>query len=84
MSKDELRTTILDTLTEIAPNVDLDKIQDEINFRDQFDFDSLDFLRFVTALNERLQVRIDEADYPRLSSLKGCLDYLNETRPTAA
>jgi hypothetical protein len=36
----------------------------------------------VTALNERLQVRIDEADYPRLSSLKGCIDYLDDISPT--
>ncbi len=84
MAHDELRATILGTLTEIAPNIDAEKLQDDINFRDQFDFDSLDFLRFVTALNERLQVSIDEADYPRLSSLNGCIDYLGETRPSTA
>ena len=78
MSHDDVRTTILSTLSEIAPNVDVETIQDEIVFRDQFDFDSLDFLRFVTALDQRLQIRVDEADYPRLSSLKGCIDYLDD------
>jgi acyl carrier protein len=84
MTAIDRRPIILEILAKIAPNIEIDQIQDEVNFRDQFDFDSLDFLRFVTALDERLEADIGETDYPRLSSLKGCLDYFDEkTREVA-
>ncbi|NJO39069.1 MAG: acyl carrier protein [Rhizobiales bacterium] len=84
MTPIDRRPIILQILAEIAPDIELDQIRDEVNFRDQFDFDSLDFLRFVTALDRRFGATIGETDYPRLSSLKGCLNYYDEkTRDVA-
>jgi acyl carrier protein len=45
-------------------------------FRDQFDFDSVDFMNFAIALQERLQVTIPEKDFPQLASLVGCIAYV--------
>ncbi|MBZ5703592.1 MAG: hypothetical protein LAN84_17305, partial [Acidobacteriia bacterium] len=44
--------------------------------RDQLDIDSMDLLNFVIALHQELHVEIPEADYPKLATLQGCVDYL--------
>ena len=76
MAATELRTVVLELLGEIAPEAREVEIRPEVNFREQFDFDSLDFLNFATGLRERLGVEIPEVDYPKLSSLDGCVAYL--------
>lgn len=70
---------ILATLTAIAPEVDGVSLDPDRAFRDQIELDSVDFLNFVLALEQRLGRRIPEIHYPRLSSLQGCLDYLDAT-----
>ena len=81
--KAELHRMTLDVLHEIAPESRTVEIEPRINFREQFDFDSLDFMRFALALKERCGVEIPEVDYPKLSSLDGCVAYLT-TRLAAA
>ena len=76
MTDDEIKTAVMGVLTRVAPDVEPDTLEPELNFRDQFDFDSVDFLRFALGLNEVLGVEIPEYDYPKLSSLRGCIDYL--------
>ncbi len=74
--RDALAQLILDTLTAVAPDVDPGALVSDVVFRDQFEIDSVDFLNFVLALEKRLDRRIPETDFPKLSSLKGCLEYL--------
>lgn len=76
LTRDEIRTTVLRALGEIAPEADLAAIKPDVSFRDQLDIDSMDFLNFVIAVHEALHVEIPEADYPRMSSLNGCVEYL--------
>ncbi len=73
---DELTQLILATLTTIAPEADPDRLDPVRAFRDQIELDSVDFLNFVLTLEKRLERHIPEIHYPRLSSLKGCLEYL--------
>ena len=75
-SEHELRATILDALLSVAPDVDAAALDPARKFREQFDFDSMDYLSFATALHARLGVDVPEADYPKLSSLDGCVEYL--------
>lgn len=63
-------------LFEVAPDLEDEIIDPEIPFRDQFDFDSMDFLNFVIGIHETTGVEIPEADYPQLTSLKDCVSYL--------
>lgn len=77
MDANEVRAVVLDVLGTVAPEAREVEIRPEINFREQFEFDSLDFLNFVTGLHQRLGVEIAEADYPKLSSLDGCIAYLS-------
>ena len=76
MTPDELRATVLRTLGEIAPEADPATLKPDVAFRDQLDLDSMDLLNFVVALHDALRVEIPEADYPRLATLDGCIDYL--------
>jgi len=76
MNDDRLRTMVLDALTEVAPDIEARSVEPGSRFRDQFDFDSMDFLNFVIALHQRSGLDIPEADYPALSDLDGCVAYL--------
>jgi len=73
-----IRDRVLEVLKQIAPEADLPGIDPAASFRDQFDIDSIDFLNFVVGLEEAFDVRIDDATYPRFSSLDGCVAYLAE------
>jgi acyl carrier protein len=77
MTKDEIRGTVLRILGEIAPEADLNHLKPDVNFRDQLDIDSMDFLNFVIALDEELHVTIPESEYPRLLSLDGAVGFLS-------
>ncbi len=75
MNESELRQQILTSLSKVAPDADPSALDQDVNFRDQFELDSVDFLGFVLDLEQRLGSRIPEMDYPKLSSMKGCLRY---------
>ena len=74
MTRDEIRATVLRILGEIAPEADLTQLKPDVSFRDQLDIDSMDFLNFVIALDEELDVRIPESDYSKLSTLDACIE----------
>jgi len=82
MTRDEIRATVLRILGEIAPEADLTRLKPDVSFRDQLDIDSMDFLNFVIALDEELDVRIPESDYQKLSNLDACVEFLS-SRNTA-
>ncbi len=76
MTKDEIRATVLRVLGEIAPEADLSTIRPDVGFREQLDLDSMDVLNFVLAIHQALQIEIPEAEYPKLATLKSCVEYL--------
>ena len=78
MTKEQLQAKVLQILGTIAPDVELDSIKPAVEFRDQFDFDSMDFLNFAIALHKEFKVDIPETDYARLGTLNGCISYLQE------
>jgi acyl carrier protein len=76
MTKDEIRSITLEVLGQIAPDADLENLDPAKSFRDQFEFDSVDYLNFVLTLEKRLEIKIPEIECPRLASLDGCIAYL--------
>lgn len=76
MTPDHIRTTVLRLLGAIAPEADLEALPPDESLRDWLDLDSMDFLNFVTAIDKELGVEIPEADYARLATLDGCIEYL--------
>ena len=75
-NRDEIRATVLRVLGDIAPEADLGRIRPGVSFRDQLDLDSMDFLNFVIGVHHALGVDIPEADYLKLETLAGGIDYL--------
>ena len=76
MNRDQLATRVLELVTEIAPDVDPASVIAGIDFRDQFDFDSMDTLNFAIALHRELGVDVPETEYSQLASLDKCVAYL--------
>ena len=76
MNREELARRVLELVTEIAPDVDAATVIPAIDFRDQFDFDSMDTLNFAIALHRELGIEVPETEYARLASLDKCLEYL--------
>ena len=76
LTDDQITKVALDIIGTIAPEADIENLDPAVRLRDQFDFDSVDFMNFAVALQEQLKVDIPEADYPKLATLKGCIAYL--------
>jgi acyl carrier protein len=77
MTHDEWKALVLRHLLKVAPDVSADELDPVVNFRDQFDFDSMDFLNFIISMCKELKIEIPEVDYPQLRCLDGCVDYLS-------
>jgi acyl carrier protein len=77
MNPNELARRVLGLVTEIAPDVDAATVMPGVDFRDQFDFDSMDTLNFAIALQRELGVDVPETDYSQLASLDKCVAYLS-------
>jgi acyl carrier protein len=78
MSRDEIQTRLTEILATIAPEMEPAALDPTLDLREQLDIDSMDLLNFITAVHKQLGVNIPEADYPRLTSLAACVDYVTE------
>jgi acyl carrier protein len=78
MTRDEIKNTVLRILGGIAREADVTQIKPQVSFRDQLGINSMDFLNFATGLNKGLGVEVPEADYPKVASLNGCVEYVME------
>jgi acyl carrier protein len=76
MNPDPFAQQVRAALYAIAPDIEGEPIDPDVPFRDQFEFDSMDFLRFIMELHRLTGVDIPESDYPRLQALKSGTDYL--------
>ncbi|MFB8829980.1 acyl carrier protein [Azotobacter sp. CWF10] len=76
MDEAVIRRQVLEALQGVAPEVDPATLRGDRPLRDEVDLDSMDWLRFLAALHQRLGVNIPEADYQRLGSLDALLAYL--------
>ena len=76
MNASELRSTVIEILQSIAPELDEALLRDNRPLRLQVDLDSMDWLNFLVSLHERFGVNIPESDYAGLVSLNDVVDYL--------
>ena len=75
-SEDDIKKLALELIAGIAPEADITNLDPADRLRNQFDFDSVDFMNFAVGLEEQLNVKITEEDYPKLATLNGCIEYL--------
>jgi len=76
MNDTELQSTLRRILADITSDSEANIIKADVRIRDQLDLDSMDFLNFLIAVNEELNVDIPEADYPKLRTLNDISSYL--------
>tara|TARA_B100000614_G_scaffold240990_1_gene241793 strand:- start:764 stop:1012 length:249 start_codon:yes stop_codon:yes gene_type:complete len=76
MTEQEIRDAVLESLSGVAPELDLSEVEDDTDLRNDLDLDSMDFLNFVIAVSERLGVDVPEADYGKMDTLAKCVEYL--------
>ncbi len=78
MTEAEIRATIINGLTQIAPEADFEEFSPTENIREELDIDSFDFLNFLIGLDDKLGVEIPESDYEKLVSMNDLISYLSE------
>ena len=83
MTVDEIRSTALELLSEIAPELDTATLAGDVPLRDQVDLDSMDFLNYLISIHTALAVEIPEGDYDRLATLDGLVSYVDEALRSA-
>jgi len=76
MTRDEIRDVILEIIEDIDEDADFDSLNADKPLRDQLDLDSMDFLDIVMELRKRYKLQIPEEEYPELSTLNSCVNYL--------
>ena len=75
MQPDDVLAMAAEVLSGIAPEADLSALAEDEDMREALDLDSMDFLNFVTGLQQRSGVAIPDADAPRLATLRGLKAY---------
>ncbi len=53
MNAEEAKTAVFAALREIAPEADASVIEPDVEFREQLDIDSMDFLNLIIGIHER-------------------------------
>jgi acyl carrier protein len=76
MTRDEIKKVILEIIEDIDEDADFDSLNPDEPLRDQLDLDSMDFLDIVMELRKRYKLQIPEEEYPELSTLNSCVNYL--------
>ena len=76
MTTQQIRSTLLACLSDVAPEIDADEIEDGMDLRDELDLDSMDILRWVQGINRALGVEIPEEDYGKIATLGDAVDYV--------
>lgn len=78
MTPTQIRCEVFAALQGVAPEVEPASLRSNRPLRDEVDLDSMDWLRFLAALHQRLGVNIPESDYQQLTSIDVLLAYLEQ------
>ncbi|RTL85731.1 MAG: acyl carrier protein [Hyphomicrobiales bacterium] len=76
MTSDEIRSLLLQLISDIAPEADPSSVADGADIREAFDLDSMDFANLVVAIHKRTGVNIPEVDYRKLFTIGGAIAYV--------
>ncbi|MEK8095529.1 acyl carrier protein [Methylocystis sp. IM3] len=78
MTSDEIRSLLLQLISDIAPEADPSSVADDADIREAFDLDSMDFANLVVAIHKRTGVNIPEVDYRKLFTIGGAIAYVEK------
>ena len=78
MDEAAIRAEVLQALKTVAPEIDPATLRGDRVLREEVDLDSMDWLRFLALLHQRLGVSIPEEDYWRFERLDDLVGYLHQ------
>lgn len=76
MNEERLRAVLLEALTDVAPEVDADRIDPDADLAEQLELDSIDRLNLIVSIHEQTGIEVPERDYGKLSTLNAAVAYL--------
>ena len=79
MTEEQIKTAVFAAISRVAPEAEPANIPTSVDFREELDIDSMDFLNVVVELHEALGVDIPEVDYPKLVTLDATVAYLKQS-----
>lgn len=79
----DARQIILDAIERIAPDVDTAALPGDVDFREEAELDSMDFLSVLTTVEQATGVTVPEIDYPQIITIDQFADYLTSHRQDA-
>lgn len=75
MTKEQITSIIIEEILEIAPEIDSADIVRDQPIQKSLEIDSFDFLKILTALNDRLGVEVPESDYAKVDTIEHMSEY---------
>jgi len=82
MTEDDVRKKVLQLLRKIAPDTDPTALKPDDNIRQALGIDSFDYLSFIVAMDEELNVQTPEQDYGKIGTLNTLIPYILGKRPS--
>ncbi len=78
MNSNNIPAMIADAMKHIAPEIEIDDIDQDEDLREECDLDSMDFLNLLSSLKKSTGVSIPEGDYNEVRSYNQLKHYLQE------
>lgn len=75
LNRDEAKAVLEACILSVAPEADMNGVRADRSLRDQLEIDSFDFLTLLTHLHEKTGINVPEADYGKLVTLNGMIEY---------
>ncbi|MBF6223090.1 acyl carrier protein [Nocardia abscessus] len=79
-SREKAEGIVREALRGFAGEADISALGQDEPLRTTLELDSIDFLSFVERLSAAVGGRIEESDYPQLSTIRSCVDFLTGPR----
>ncbi|HVZ57101.1 MAG TPA: acyl carrier protein [Chitinophagaceae bacterium] len=77
MTEEEIRNTLCQLLTGIAPDTDPARLKPGEDIRHALELDSFDALRFIAALDEHFGINTPESDYGKITTMESLVRYIS-------
>lgn len=75
MTKEQITNIIIEEILAIAPEINPADIILDQHIQKSLEIDSFDFLKIITALNDRLGVEVPENDYSKVDTIEHMSEY---------
>jgi acyl carrier protein len=76
MKEQDARTAVRTAISQVAPDVDTNDLDDGARLRQDLELDSLDFLALVETIAQITGVDIPESDYAQVATVRGLTAYV--------